>query len=227
MMMMVPQSPRSLLRRRPSYRRYETVATALAAAEPMQPARDYYVGLGLTAGRPAKLRGKAGPDGHCVECRRRTADDKAQVEVLRDLVTGWSNVFEQHLASSTSLNDWYRYNVCRTRLGSLLEELKRDDGGFACQKCCDDCLERARTLASLQAGKNFQLGADIARFLGAAAFSDADAEDGITAEYITESIRAHENPGTSTSEKAMCLAHRWESLMAPPPAPPSRLGDSS
>jgi hypothetical protein len=242
----VPPSPRSLLRRRPSYRRVETVAAALAAAEPMQPARDYYVGLGLRAGRPAKLRGEAGPDGHCNECRRRTADDDRQVEVLRDLVTSWSNMFEHHLATSTTLNNWYRYNVCRTHLGSLLDELKRDDGGFVCRNCCNDCLERARKRASLQAERNFKLGSDIARFLGVAAFSDADAEDGsvssedgtastLTAEFISESIRAHENPaaGTSNDEAAMCLAHRWESLMGqqrgppPPEAPPSRLGGAS
>jgi hypothetical protein len=214
-MMMAPPSPRSLLRRRPSYRRVETVARALAAAELLQPARDYYVGLGLRTGRPAKLRGEAGPDGRCNECRRRTADNDEQVEVLEDLITSWSNMFEHNLTQCISLNNWYRYNVCRTHLGSLLDELKRDRDGAGsgvCRNCCDDCLERARRQASLQAEKNFNLGSDIARFLGAAAFSDTDggSEDGApcatpTAEFISASIRAHENPGTSNDEAGPSL----------------------
>jgi hypothetical protein len=156
------------------------------------------------------------------------------VAVLEALITSWSNMFEHNLTQCISLNNWYRYSVCRTHLEALLDELKRDRDGAGsgvCRNCCDDCLRKARRQASFQAEKNFNLGSDIARFLGAAAFSDTDgsSEDvappaTLTAEFISASIRAHEDPGTSNDE-AMCLAHRWESLMGQqggPPEPPPR-----
>jgi hypothetical protein len=160
--------------------------------------------------------------------------------VLTAHITSWSKMFGNSLSQCTSLRNWYRYNVCRTHLEGLLDELKRDRDDASsgvCHKCCTDCLRTARKQAALQAEKNFALGSDIARFLGAATFSDTDddsSEDvtppAPTAEFISASIKAHENPGASNDE-AMCLAHRWESLMGqqegPPALPPRGCSDDA